>query len=696
MARQAGLNRLTAGEDLRWLRVLQVSLWLAVSLAFLAVYVLDLRLSYALISTPCEGLTCHYQAVGYAEAQALGELGLSVQAYALYMLGITAVSVVIFCGLALIMIWRLYPRVEGYLLSAMLIIIPTTTITSFDVVAAAYPAWELPISLLFFLGLAVTVTFFLVFPNGRLAPRGSLFLPLLLVAASLAHRLNQNLDPYIWFAYIPLFFAVLVVVVYRYRRLFDRTERQQTRWVVLGCALFLAGVPIWAYTFELAQPAPGMESVLLVMGGWTVTILLMLALPGTIFAAILRYRLWDIDLILRKTLVYTLLTALLVGVYAGSVALLQNLFSTNTGQDSPLANVISTLIIAALFQPARQRVQQAVNRLLFGDRDDPYQVLSRLGLQLQETSAPDETLTAITETVSQALKLPYAAIALQGADGERTTVASSGDWTPDTREWPLRFQGLPVGWLTVAPRTAGEGFTDQEEKLLANVASHAGAAAHAAQLTGVLQQSREKLVLAREEERRRIRRDLHDGLGPTLASQTLALDTAIDLLDSNPSAAVELLRNIKTQNQALVADIRRLVYALRPPTLDELGLQEAIEALLQQLSSHSPTRISFTAQPDTFEFLPAAVEVAVYRMVQEGVNNVLRHAQAALCAVTCRREGGWLILTIQDDGRGISPGARGGVGMLSMRERVEELGGTLAIAPVEPSGTLITARLPTG
>jgi two-component system, NarL family, sensor kinase len=212
----------------------------------------------------------------------------------------------------------------------------------------------------------------------------------------------------------------------------------------------------------------------------------------------------------------------------------------------------------------------------------------------------------------------------------------------------------------------------------------------------VLQQSREKLVLAREEERRRIRRDLHDGLGPTLASQTLALDTAIDLLDSNPSAAVELLRSIKTQNQALVADIRRLVYALRPPTLDELGLQEAIEALLQQLSSHSPTRISFTARPDSFEFLPAAVEVAVYRMVQEGVNNVLRHAQAALCAVTCRREGGWLILTIQDDGRGISPGARGGVGMLSMRERVEELGGTLAIAPVEPSGTLITARLPTG
>lgn len=688
------MNGLTAGVDRKWLRWLQEGLWLAVALAFLAVYALDLRLSYDLISRPCDGTDCHYQAVGSAEALALAELGLSVQAYAIYMLGITVVSVLVFCGLALVMTWRLYPRMDALLFSAMLIIIPTTTITSFDVVTMAYPAWAAPIRLLFILGLAATVYFFLVFPNGRLAPRASLAIPLLLIVTNLTQESIESLDISIWFAYIPLFFAILGVVVYRYRRLFNRSERQQARWVVFGCALFLAGVPAWAYTFDLAQPAPGQERLILMMGGWTLTNFLMLALPGTIFAAILRYRLWDIDLILRKTLVYSLLTALLVGVYAGSVALLQRLFAANTGQDSALANVISTLIIAALFQPARQRLQRAVNRLFFGERDDPYVVLSRLGQQLQETTAPDQTLTAITATLCQALKLPYAAIALLDASGERTITASSGSWTANVREWPLRFQGLPVGWLIVARRSSGEEFTNQEERLLSDVASHAGAAARAAQLTSSLQHARERLVLAREEERRRLRRDLHDGLGPSLASQTFTLDSALELLDSNPQAAARLLRHLKAQNQALVAEIRRLVYELRPPALDELGLGEAINAFLQQLSSHSSTRLYFSAQPGALEALPAAVEAAVYRLVQEGVNNVMRHAQAASCAVKCNQENGQLVLTIHDDGQGVPAEARSGVGMLSMRERVEELGGELKITPAIPTGTLLTAVLP--
>jgi signal transduction histidine kinase len=694
--RWTGFGETTARLDGRWLGALRVSLWLGVVLAFLAVYTLDLGLSYALISRPCDGPDCHYQALGLAEAQALAELGLSPQVYALYMLGITVLGVAVFCGLALVMLWRLYPRGWGFLFSAMLIIIPTTTITSFDVVAAAFPAWSAPVNLLFILGLTATITFFLVFPNGRLAPRGVLVLPFLMIAANLASRFIESLSPHMWFAYMPLFFAILVVVVYRYRRLFNRLERQQTRWVVFGCALFLAGVPIWAYTFDLAQPAPGQERLLLMMGGWTLINLLMLALPATIFTAILRYRLWDIDLILRKTLVYSLLTALLVGIYYGVVVLLQTLFAANAGQNTPLANVISTLIIAALFQPVRDRLQRAVNRLFFGDRDDPYVVLSKLGQQLQETAAPDQTLTAITATLCQALKLPYAAIDLQGADGERIIAASSGDLQAGAREWPLRFQGLPAGWLVVALRAPGEEFTKQEERLLADVASHAGAAAHAAQLTSILQHSREKLVLAREEERRRIRRDLHDGLGPTLASQTFALDSAIDLLDNDPLAAAELLRKIKAQNQTLVADIRRLVYELRPPTLDELGLAQAIEALIQQLNGHSTLQVCFTSEPNMLESLPAAVEVAVYRLVQEGVNNVMRHAQASTCKVACSRAGDWLTLTIQDDGRGIASNTRGGVGMLSMRERVEELGGRLSIMPVAPSGTLVTAALPTG
>jgi signal transduction histidine kinase len=201
-------------------------------------------------------------------------------------------------------------------------------------------------------------------------------------------------------------------------------------------------------------------------------------------------------------------------------------------------------------------------------------------------------------------------------------------------------------------------------------------------------------VLVREEERRRLRRDLHDGLGPTLASQTFALDSAIDLMESDPNAAIVVLRSLKEQNQALVAEIRRLVYELRPPALDELGLAEAINAFVQQINSQTPLCLSFSAQSGTLDSLPAAVEVAVYRLVQEGVNNVLRHAQAATCLVECQRSNGRLILTICDDGRGISADVRSGVGMLSMRERVEELGGKFMVMPESPSGTLITAELP--
>lgn len=691
------MNNLTAERNESWLRWLQVCLWAITPLAFLAVYALDLWLSWAMLTTPCDGPGCHYQAIGAAEAEVLARLGLSVSAYAAYMLGITVFTVAIFVALALIMLVRLFPERNGFVFSLMLIVIPLTAITSFDVVAAAYPEWAVSINLLFAAGMAILFLFLLVFPNGRLSPRWTIVFPISFAASTPVWQYNLPIGESFAFKLYSFLlpFLLFSVIFYRYLRLFNRVERQQAKWVQLGMLLFLLGIPMWGFTFEYSNPAAGQARLLTLVGGWTLVQLMALALPASIFIAILYRRLWDIDLIVRKTVVYALLTASLAGIYFSMVLLLQNLFSTTTGQNSPLANLISTLVIAALFQPLRDRLQRGVNRLLFGDRDDPNSVLTRLGQRLQESAEPGEMLTAISATLCQALKLPYAAIILQGAEGERLTAASTGQRPAEFREWPLRFRGLAVGWLAIAPRSPGEEFSEQEEKLLANVASHAGAAAHAAQLTGSLQQSRERLVLAREEERRRIRRDLHDGLGPTLASQTFALDAALDLLETDPPAAAGLLRSLKLQNQGLVTDIRRLVYELRPPTLDELGLMDALGVLLQQLGSHSPTRVSFTSEPKAaLADLPAAVEVAVYRLVQEGVNNVIRHARAAACAVECRRDSSRLILTIRDDGRGIPVNTAGNIGMLSMRERVEELGGRLTVAPVEPSGTLLTAELP--
>jgi signal transduction histidine kinase len=363
--------------------------------------------------------------------------------------------------------------------------------------------------------------------------------------------------------------------------------------------------------------------------------------------------------------------------------------------NSLLLSLLATGLIAVLFQPIHHRLQRAVNRLAFGDRDDPYKVLSQLGRQLRETAVPEETLPAITATLCQALKLPYAAVALNTAEGERYMAASTGRPAAKSEEWPLYYQGEAVGWLIVSPRSPEEYFTERERLLLADIANQAGAAAYATRMTTALQRSRERLVLAREEERRRIRRDLHDGLGPTLASQTFKLDAALELVEADPQAAAMMLQSLKSQNQSLIADIRQLVHALRPPSLDELGLLAAVRVHLNQmaLGSNGPA-VTVTAVPNSLPALPAAVEVAAYRIALEGITNVTRHARAQRCELRLEITPAGLLVQISDDGAGLSPDTQPGVGLASMRERAEELGGTFQVTGRAGGGTVVTAVLP--
>lgn len=208
-----------------------------------------------------------------------------------------------------------------------------------------------------------------------------------------------------------------------------------------------------------------------------------------------------------------------------------------------------------------------------------------------------------------------------------------------------------------------------------------------------LQRSRENLVNTREEERRRLRRDLHDGVGPQLAALMLQLETASDLVSENHQASA-LMAKLSKHTSQIVSDVRRSVDALRPPALDELGL---LEALREQASNYSPAglRVSVEYCQELSE-LPAAVEVACYRIVQEALTNVVRHARASKCSIGIRldEEAGALIVEVQDDGRGIKDEDRAGVGMSSMRERTEELGGRCTVKAMAGGGTLIRALLP--
>jgi signal transduction histidine kinase len=421
----------------------------------------------------------------------------------------------------------------------------------------------------------------------------------------------------------------------------------------------------------------------------------LLVVPIFTYIAIVRYHLYDIDVVINRTLVYGALTSCVVGIYVLAVVALGALFQT---QGNIAVSLVATGLVAVLFQPLRSRLQRGVNRLMYGERDNPYAVISRLGRRLEATLAPEAVLSTIVKTIREALKLPYTAIALP-RDGEGfEAVATSGEHSPaDPLVLPLSYGGESVGELLLAPRAPGEGFSAADRRLLDDLAHQAGVAVHGVRVMADLQRSRERLVLAREEERRRLRRDLHDELAPTLAALGLSAATVGELIPTDPKDAAFANDKLQAAIRATVGEIRRLVYDLRPPALDELGL---IEAIRERASRYGVGDEGFRATveaPDELPPLPAAVEVAAYRIVQEALMNVSRHARAYSCTVrlactdSSSRE---LTIEVTDDGVGLPERPEGGVGLHSMRERAAELGGECEIVSSWPSGTRVFARLP--
>lgn len=557
--------------------------------------------------------------------------------------------------------------------------------------------------------------FFALFPDGRFVPRWTRWLVLAFVVCQVPLYIPAN-----WFFFSleqwpPLLLATPVIIVEivlllaqlsRYHWVSSAVQRQQTKWVLLAM-LIATPTDIANILPALAFPAlrqPGPAHTLYTLVSEITLPAIILLIPLTIGFAMLRYRLWDVDLLINRTLVYGLLTVSIIGLYLLVVVGLGTLLSA---LGNLFFSLLATGIIAVLFHPLRERLQRSVNRLMFGERDTPSLALLRLGQRLETTLAPETVLPTIVETVAQALKLPYAAIAWEQADTSTEPIIAAAYGTAKGHEprlrIPLVYQQEPVGELLIAPRSPGEALSPADQRLLRGLARQVSVAVHAVRLTADLhrltldvQRSREQLVLTREEERRRLRRDLHDGLGPRLASLTLKLETARNRLAHDPLADT-LLSELIARTQEAVADVRRLVHALRPPALDELGLLPALhEQILQysDLGDHA-LHISLEA-PTDLPSLPAAIEVALFRIAQEALTNVVRHAQATRCVVSlalCEREQ-VLSLTITDNGRGLPPIRGTGVGLASMRERAEELGGTWEMDLVPTGGTAIRVRLP--
>jgi signal transduction histidine kinase len=484
--------------------------------------------------------------------------------------------------------------------------------------------------------------------------------------------------------------ASALSLILRYRRS-GIEVRQQIKWLAFA-ASFVGLVYLSSLVSELLfapESLVGDAAPLWVEVQRNMLMLSYAAVPVAVGFAVLRYRLYDIDLVINRTLVYGALTVSVVGIYVLVVGYLGALFQTG---GNLFVSLLATGLVAVLFAPLRDRLQRAVNRLMYGERDDPYAVVSRLGERLEATLAPEAVLPTIVQSVKEALKLPYAAIALTENGAAPRVTASAGKPVEKPLHLPLTYQGEPVGELLLEPRAPGETFGPADRRLLEGLARQAGVAAHAVRLTTDLQRSRERLVAAREEERRRLRRDLHDGLGAQLAGLNVQAGTLRRLIGRDPAAAEELVVELREELRSAIADIRRLVYDLRPPALDDLGLVAALHQLAERYGAEGEQlRVSVEA-PDDLPHLPAAVEVAIYRIAQEALTNVVRHARAQKCVVRLAVDED-VRLEIVDNGVGIPAERTAGVGLSSMYERTAELGGRCVVEPSPKGGTQVLIRL---
>lgn len=480
--------------------------------------------------------------------------------------------------------------------------------------------------------------------------------------------------------------AAIAAVVTRFRRAHG-AERQQLKWFTYASALVVAAivVPGVLQPLDLIGPSTLLSGVLQAV--------VIPSLAVAVAVAILRYRLWDIDLLINRTLVYGALTASIVALYVLIVGYLGALFQMI---DSVAVSLVAAGVVAVVFQPLRERLQRGVNRLLYGERDEPYSVLSRLGHRLEGALAPEAVLSTIVHTVREALKLPYAAIALR-RDGDLALAAAEGPPAPDPLSLPLVYHREVVGELLLAPRAAGEPFSPADRRLLSDLARQAGIAVHGARAMADLQRAREWLVGAREEERRRLRRDLHDELAPTLAALGLAAATVGELIPADPAKAAAINGLLQERLRAATGEVRRLAHDLRPPALDELGLVGALRERADQFGAAGGGATAVVVEVVApLPPLPAAVEVAALRISQEALMNVARHARAQRCTVRLATDGERaLTIEVVDDGVGLPhQPPRGGIGLHSMRERAAELGGACDIERVPAGGTRVCARLP--
>ena len=673
----------------RWLLVAQIG-WLIGAAVVIGIYAVAVPEEWHHIQLPCvEGDVCHWSRLLPHHVRMLASYDIPYQAYVTTLFTLKLLTALLYLLIAAMIYWR--KRHDGMaLFGATMLLAQGLTTTGFFARGGLHGhAWALMVLVMGFVSETILTFFFAMFPTKSFVPRFAPFLVTLnlglyLIQPALPDAMRGLGIRILNAAWLG---TLVGVQLYRYRRVSNAGQRQQSKWVVIGAVLGLglnAVLMIVIPVVRLLQVDPT-EVVILTMR--LVYYALGLFVPLAFGIAILRDGLYNLDIWMRRTVVYGLLTGCVVALYVLLVGATSAVFRTS---GNLLVSLLATGTIALVFQPLRQQLQRGVNRMLYGERDEPYAVLARLGQRLGATVAPDAVLPTVVVTIHDALKLPYVAITAQ-EEGELVPVAEIGTPVKEPLHVPLIYQHTPIGELILGPRS-DDPFGPADRRLFADLAQQISIAVHATRLTRDLQASRERLVTAREEERLRLRRDLHDGLGPSLASLSMQLDTARAVLPGNPEAGMELLAATQGEIKEAIHNVRRLVYALRPPALDQFGLVAALrEHAVREGHRHS-LGIALDA-PEALPPLPAAVEVAAYYIALEAITNVVRHAHARRCTVRLWIDTA-LHLVVADDGVGVPGAYQAGIGLHSMQERAAELGGTCTIMRGDDGGTVVRATLP--
>lgn len=636
-------------------------------------------------------------------------------------LAIYAVFGIVFIGAAAVLFWKKPRERNAWIGSLALATLGATFTPVLEGLKASQPYLEWAVRALESVGFTAFMLFVCTFPSGRFMPRWTRTYAAVVIGTRVPGMLAPgtvfDLQSWsqilfsIWFCIWTV--GMLVIMIYRYRKVLGPTERQQAKWVVYGIVWAITGLiafTVWFIIGGKALQADPLQLYIIEVG----IHVSMLGIPVTLLAAMLRKRLWDIDPLVNRTLVYGALTICVSAIYVFSVWYLGAIFNK---QANLFISLLVTVAVAILFAPLKERLQRSVNRFMYGKVEDPYTVLDRLGKRLAEPLAPEKALEVIAQTVRDSLRLPYARVSFM-RQGDIVAAAEAGVPAGDLRILPLVYRGDPQGLLELSMRVPGEDFAPSDEQLLSSLASQGGAIVYNVRvslelkkLAADLQVSRERIVLTREEERRRLRDNLHDDMAPRLAALALTSAAAEELISSAPGEARSILGELRRTIRETVADIRRLVQDLRPRALDELGLPGAVSERIRELSipfrqDGNPLGTSVDFELKVAEGLPtfsAAVEAAAYRIVSEALANVVKHAEAKHCIVRLHMDTGdmeQLIIEVIDNGKGLlnsasAPvGNRWGVGLHSMKERAEELGGAFVIEADEHGGTRIRVLLP--